>query len=160
MRKTILVAVCFLVSGTAFAQQDKPNSFHLFLTNPGYVSSALSGSHYTGAYGLGFQRMFTPHFSAEASLLRESRFGGTPAEPDAARSHGALSFFHRRRVEAVCWRRHAFGRWQLGVRPQRRRAVAVSHRTLGLRFDAKVMAGDKSTLREMTNGSVGLSWRF
>jgi hypothetical protein len=159
MRKTMLIAVCFLVSGAAFAQQDKPNTFHVFLTNPGYVSSDLSGSHYTGAYGLGFQRMFTPHFSAEASLLRESRFGGrlpnrTPLDL-TARYH----FF-----TDSSWKPYAGA----GVRlvdgnsafDLNGGVVWQFHRTLGLRFDAKVMAGDKSTLREMTNGSIGLSWRF
>jgi hypothetical protein len=159
MRNPIAVAVCFLVSVAAFAQQDQPNTLHLFLTNPGYVHSDVSGSRYTGAFGFAYQRMLAPHFSAEAGVLFEDYFGarlpGRTALDFTARYH----FF-----TDGAWKPYAgLGLRQVGGNHPVDFNGGVTwqfHRSLGLRFDGKVLLGNQPEIREPISGSLGLSWRF
>jgi hypothetical protein len=156
MRNPLMAAVCFLVSAAAFAQQQaQPNAFHVFVTDPGFVRSDRYGTRYTGAYGVGFERMFTPHVSAEAGIMRESRFGG-PAPLDlTARYHfftdGAWKPY------AGIGLRHVGNVSALGVDGG---VTWQFHRALGLRFDLKALMGNLSQVHEPVSGSVGLSWRF
>src|SRR5438552_3274171 len=73
MRK-IIVALCLILPATAaFAQQDKPNAFSVFVTNPGGGYS--SGRHFvSGAVGVGLQHMFTPRVSGEIAVSYDEQY--------------------------------------------------------------------------------------
>ena len=74
MRK-LIVFLSLFVATAAFAQQNKPNGFFIFVTNPGYASEPR-GNELNGAFGFALQRMFSPRFSGEIAISHDSETFG------------------------------------------------------------------------------------
>jgi outer membrane protein W len=168
----MILAVLLLSSGAAFAQE-KPTAIYVFVTNPSYAHSDLSGDRFDGAFGIALQRMFTPRFSGELSVSRRSDFSSyTTLNPDGTvlESH---SFTGYSMPVDLTVRYHFLtqGAWKpyagIGVRYASRAFGDVTggvvwqfHRSLGLRLDAKVLVGSRTRFDDQVNTSAGLAWRF
>src|SRR5207247_9063214 len=74
MRK-LIVFLSLFVATAAFAQQNKPNGFFIFVTNPGYAREP-GGNECNGAFGFALQRMFSPRFSGEIAISHDSETFG------------------------------------------------------------------------------------
>lgn len=178
MRKLIVIAVSLLASTAAFAQQqDKPTSFYVFVSNPGFTYSENSGSNWEGAFGVALQRMFTPHVSGELSVSRDHRISRLPrfdVNGNIIEGAPARKINHDFTPVDLSARYHFFNdsTWKpyagVGVRYVESRAVGSVtggvvwqfRPSLGLRFDAKVLLGNQPTFTDTFNGSAGLAWRF
>ena len=172
MRKLIIV-ICLFVATAASAQQNKPNGFYVFITNPGYASEP-AGHGWNGAFGVALQRMFSPRFSGEVAVshdtetfvFRSFTSGGTllaghqvtayslPVDL-TARYHflNDSSWKPYIGAEARYVDSRAFFGMTGGVVWQFRPA-------LGLRFDSKLLVSDRPVHGERLYNSIGLSWRF
>ncbi len=173
MRKLAIV-LAFLVSTAAFAQQDKPTGFYVFVTNPGYGHSERSGSYWSGAFGVALQRMFTPHFSGEVTVSRDRQNRGyTLFGPDGTVVENRWLISYSTPVDLTA--RYHFltdGAWKpyagTGVRWVDSRAffdltggvIWQFRPSLGLRFDGKLLLGNQSRFNDTFNASAGLAWRF
>ena len=167
MRMTVVV-LTFLIAATAFAQQDKPNSFSVFLGDPTYLSDA-QGREIDGQFGVALQRMFAPHFSAEIAVSHETvlfadrsvrsgffgnrRVGFTPVDL-SARYHFPNE--SRWKPYLGVMTRYVDGETFVGANG----GVLWQFRpTLGLRFDGKALVSSSGQGTHLLH-SVGLSWRF
>jgi|ERR1051325_1814897 hypothetical protein len=172
MRK-ILVA-CLFLGATAVFAQERPTAISVFVTNPGFIHSDYSGNRWEGEFGVALQRMFTPRFSAELAVSQRSRTSGfTTFNSDGTVRENRI--FTETTLPVDLTARYHFATqstWKpyagLGLRyVGGRTALDVDggvvwqfHRTLGLRFDARVIPGNDAHFSDTINGSVGLSWRF
>lgn len=174
MRKLALV-VCLLVSTVAFAQQDnKQNGLFLFVTNPGRGgTTGVGGTYWEGAFGVALQRMFTPHVSGEVTVSRQRQITGNAfIGPTGVVEYG--QFVNWYTPVDLTARYHFFtdGSWKpyagAGVRlidghgagDLTGGVIWQFHRSLGLRFDGKVLLGNQDRYNETFNASIGLAWRF
>ncbi len=180
MRRVIVIAVCLLLSAAAFAQQDRPTALFVFVTNPGYTDSAPSGGHYTGAYGIALQRMFTPHISGELTVSRDGElrpvttfFTDRPPVTKVRTTYATpidlTARYHF--FAASSWKPYAgIGLRYVGspvpVVPNQTTVSLTAgtvwqfSRSVGLRFDGKLLLDNHPAWGDRFNGSVGLAWRF
>lgn len=180
--RTLAAVACMVVALSASAQQERLNAFHVFVANPSYTSSESSGTNWGGAIGVAYQRRFASvwglevavardtHHSSYASFDRDgnvvasgsSRWTSTPVDLAALYHFPNQSSWKpylgvdvryvdapRNAVENT---RFVYGIeggvvWQFG-------------RTVGVRFDGKVLAGDSPVWVDTFNAGIGLSWRF
>src|SRR5258705_90174 len=71
----LTVLVCLILATAAFGQQNKPNGFYVFVTNPRYAGGP-GGHDFEGAFGVALQRMFSPRFSGEVAVSHDSETFG------------------------------------------------------------------------------------
>jgi outer membrane protein W len=174
MRAVTLVAVLMLLfSAVAFAQE-KPTAVYVFVTNPGVVHSQNVGTRWEGSFGIALQRMFAQRWSAEVAVSQQSRLRGfTTFNPDGSVIESRVFTETTLPVDVSArYHFHTQGAWKpyagLGMRwIEGTTSAGVTggvvwqfHRTLGLRFDGRVLIGNDSRFDDTINGSVGLSWRF
>jgi len=192
MRKSgVLAASLLFVVTSAFAQQDgHSNTVSVFVSDLSIVYTSHSGTDLDGSYGVAFNHMFNRHLSGELSVtnqpIQRSIIVASASGPifSTSREHlypiDASVSYHF--LTDSRWRPYLGG----GVRylentvsfdlPTGTRRF--SHRTvdpeitggvtwqfrpnLGLRFDAKKIVGDSSSILgdSALSGSVGLSFRF
>ena len=172
MRKLVIV-LCLVVAPAAFAQQNTPNTFYVFVTNPGGGSSTNEQS-WDGAFGIALQRMFTPRFSGEVAVSHDVQYTRVRTfNPDF--TDASSSMLTTRTTPVDLTGRYHFlngSRWTpyvgAGMRFVDGRAfsdvtggvVWQFRPALGLRFDAKVLVSDRPLHNERLYNSIGLSWRF
>src|SRR6266540_2101654 len=70
MRRVAAILFAFLLASTAFGQQK--NAFSVFYNDPSYWFSSSSGGHAEGGVGVAVSHAFSPIFSTELSIARES----------------------------------------------------------------------------------------
>ena len=170
----ILAAAACLVLSLSAAAQERANAFHVFLANPSYAHSDRAGDSFTGAVGIAYSRVFARNWAAEIVVAREtSRQGftrydhnGNIIEQQRWTSHSTpvdLAGFYNfpntsswkpylgavvRSVDSkVLYGIDGGVVWQFG-------------KSVGLRFDGKVLGGDRPSWVDTLNASVGLAWRF
>jgi Outer membrane protein beta-barrel domain len=174
MRKLIVVAVCFLVSTAAVAQQNKPNGLFVFVTNPSWGYSTGSGSNWDASFGVALQRMFTPNLSGEVTVSHERHTGRVLSFDPNGNVIDSRTFTDDFTPVDLTARYHFLNdsAWKpyagVGARYVEGRAIGgltggvvwQFRPALGLRFDAKVLLGNQSRFTDTFNGSVGLAWRF
>lgn len=180
--RTMAAVACLVVALSASAQEQRLNAFHVFVANPSFTSSDSAGSSWGGAVGVAYQRRFAEVWAVEVAVAREShhssyqkfdrqgnviesgssRWNTTPLDVAALYQFPNESSWKPylgvdvRYVDAppnaVEDTRFAYGLeggvvWQFG-------------RSVGLRFDAKILAGDSPVWLDTFNAGVGVSWRF
>ena len=179
--RTMAAAAC-LVIACSMSAQERENAFHVFIANPSFTSSDSAGSHWDGAVGIAYQRRFAETWGVELAVAREShRSGylkfdraGNVIDSGSSRWNTTpvdlAAFYHFHNTsnwkpyvgvdlryvdappDAVEDTRFAYGIeggvvWQFG-------------KSVGLRFDGKVLAGDSPVWVDTFNAGVGLVWRF
>ena len=172
MRKIVVIA-CLFIATAAFAQQNKPNGFYVFVTNPGGGYSTNEQS-WQGAFGVALQHMFAPRFSGEISVSRDVQYTHVRIfNPDFTVASSYTLTTRTTPVDVTGryhflndshWKpyigadaRYVDSRMFLGVTGG---VVWQFRQSLGLRFDAKVLVSDRPQHNERLYNSVGLSWRF
>src|SRR5438270_537442 len=94
-KRFISLAVVSLIAAAASAQTA---SVSAFATNPGYVSSSVTGDHYSGGWGLGAEYWFSPRVSAAVSVSQEHYYTALSTFTPAG---GPLTAYERRNVHPV-----------------------------------------------------------
>lgn len=172
--RTMIVAVCLVFLATAAVAQEKPTAAYLFLTNPGVVYSDSAGTRWEGAFGFALQRMFTPRFSGELAVSRDiesfgfRRFAADGTELEhrevTTRSMPVDLTARYHFLNGSSWKpyagldaRYVDDRAFFGVNGG---VIWQFRPALGLRFDAKLLVGDRPLHGERLYNSAGLSWRF
>jgi opacity protein-like surface antigen len=167
-----LVPVCLLLTPVSAFGQDKPTAIYAFVSNPGFTRTH-SGDHWDGGLGVALQRNFTPRMSGELSVARETDVSGFTTFDSSGKVIEDRTFIgHSTAVDLTAlyhfatdsaWKPYIGG----GVRWRSVTAADVTggvlwqfHRTLGLRFDGKLVIGNQSRFDDRLIGSAGLSWRF
>lgn len=173
MRNLSIVVIALLfVCAAAFAQE-KPNTLHVFITNPGVGWSSGGGTDWQGVLGVGLQRMFTPHVSAEVDVSRERRIVGFTQFDSSGRPFSGGRLKTMAPVD-VTTNYHFLtdGPWKpyVGLAARLNEGAARAgvsggvvwqfRPSLGLRFDGKLLGNTHSRSDDAFKGSVGLSWRF
>ena len=172
MRK--LIVLCTLLVSTAAFAQEKPNGLFVFVTDPTYTSSRSTGGRWDGAFGVALQRMFTPRFSGELSVSRQSdRSGFTTFNPDGTVLESHVFTRYSTPVDLTAryhflndstWKPYAGigGRWvdSRGFLDLTGGVLWQFRPSLGLRFDGKLLFGGQTRFDNRFNGSAGLTWRF
>ena len=143
------------------------------MTNPGGGYS--TGRHFvSGAVGVGLQHMFTPRVSGEIAVSYDEQYTRVRTfNPDFTL---ASSYTLRTSTTPVdLTARYQFlndSNWKPYIGAGTRFADGLAfaevtggvvwqfHRSLGLRYDAKVLVNDRPQHNERVYNSVGLSWRF
>lgn len=177
-----MAAVACVVVALSLGAQESSNAFHVFVANPSYTSSDSAGTNWDGALGIAYQRRFAEVWGLELAVARESHSGGyrkfdhdgnvieSGSSSWNTTPFDLAAFYHFNNTsnwkpylgldvrfvdappDAVEDTRFAYGIeggvvWQFG-------------RSVGLRFDGKVLAGDSPVWVDTFNASVGVAWRF
>lgn len=180
MRKLIFAAA-LVVSVAAFAQE-KQNSFFVFISDPQYVWTQHNGSDFNAGVGVAVQHMFTPRWSGEVSVShRSSRatayfydFNGNVIQTIRFRARTTpvdlIAQYHF--VNNTAWKpyigggyTHVFVDSSTSQRDANYFAIngGVVWRirpAVGLRFDGKVLFGNRPAYINNSNLSIGVAWRF
>ena len=176
MRKLAFV-LCLFASLPLFAQQEKENSVYVFLTNPSFGWSDSSGTFYHGAYGVGLLHRFGSRWSGELAVSRQlDRSGFTRYDPNGniierrmfttTTTPVDLSA-HYHFFTASAWKPYA------GVTVRRTDderdpylagvtggVLWKIRPTFGIRFDGKLLLGDRPAYVDRVNASVGAAFSF
>ena len=182
MRNVTIGLLCLLLCAAASAQE-KPNAVYFFVTNPSYAESDASGSQFGGAIGLAFQRRLGERWSGEIAIARERRTVDVVFidlnEPPVVRSRSwtstpidAVVQYHFLRSDAS-WRPYvgAGARWAEAPPDAREEdgellgainagVVWQFRPAFGVRFDGKLLVGDRPAYLDSVQGSVGVAFRF
>ena len=181
MRK-LGIAATLLIALTAFAQE-KRNSFFVFVSDPEYVWRSSSGSDFNAGFGLALQHMFTPRWSGEVAVShRSSRatayfydFNGNIVDTIEFRARTTpvdlVAQYHW--VNSTAWKPYIGGGYthvfvdSSNVQQRDANFFTVNGGVVwrvrpawGLRFDGKVLFGDKPSYIDSSNVSFGVAWRF
>lgn len=192
MRKSIFIAASLLfVVAPAFAQQGSPsNTVSVFVSDLSIVYSSHNGTDLDASYGAAFSHMFSKHLSGELSVTSQP-IHRTVIVASAAGPISSTSREYLYPIDAnIAYHFLSDSRWKPylggGVRYLENTTrfdlptgvKRFSHRTadpeitggvtfqfrpnLGLRFDAKQIIGNSSSILgdSALSGSVGLSFRF
>jgi len=187
MRRVAAILFAFLLASTAFGQQK--NAFSVFYNDPSYWFSSSSGGHAEGGVGVAVSHAFSPIFSTELSIARESY----TLFANQAVSNGMISYdrvsvrttpidatarYHF--VNATRWKpyiggglryvdTHEIGRGTFSPRYTFRSVeseivggvVFQIRPRIGLIFDGKQLIGNHSLHSDPSfKGSIGFNWRF
>jgi outer membrane protein W len=182
MRKSGLLVLALLLAAPSLFAQEK-NNFSVFASSLEFSNSS-AGRRLNAAYGLSFERMFTPHLSAEISVSSESHhsYGYVVDETGYINQVSAVSF-RTHPIDLIA--RYRFvneSRWRpflgLGMRyaaaphvdsmfgyrnrwtPEADGGVVYQMRHLGIVIDGKALLGDHEYYDSVLKTSIGLSWRF
>jgi len=180
MRKLIFAAA-LLVSVAALAQE-KQNSFYVFVSDPQYVWTESNGSDFNAGFGVAVQHMFTPRWSGEVSAShRSSRatayfydFNGNIIQTLRYRAKmtpvDLMAQYHF--TNNTAWKPYlgaGYSHVFVDSNTQQRDAnyfvvnggvVWRIRPAVGLRFDGKVLFGDRPAYIDSSNLSIGVAWRF
>jgi outer membrane protein W len=178
MRTTVVIALLLLVLPAA-AQQ---NAVNVFISDLSVTSSDHSGDDVNGGIGIAYQRRFAPEWAAELSIAYESHdesyrvfdHNGNGIDRGGRSWHTTpvdLSGFYLFQNQTN-WKPYV----GLGVRWVDAPSDAADDtnflygatggvtwevgKKVGLRFDGKLLFGDRPTWVDTFTGSVGLAWRF
>ena len=181
--RNLTIGVLCLVFCAAASAQERGNALYFFISNPTYTESDASGSHFTGAVGIGYQRSFSDRWAGEFAIARQRQtvnFIETPEvnQPPIVVSRtwdstpvDGLVQYHFRRADAA-WRPYLGGGMRWAAAPEdvaedtevfvtvNGGVVWFFGPALGLRLDGKYLPGDRPAYVDPFQGSVGLAWRF
>ncbi|HJT16628.1 MAG TPA: OmpW family outer membrane protein [Thermoanaerobaculia bacterium] len=168
MRKLFIVLLA--VAPAAFAQQK--NEFSIFISNPGYTSFQ-NQSWWEGGVGMSFDKMVSPHVSAQLSIAEERyHFVATNARtyPETVLPIDFIGRYHF--ATESRWRPYLgfgvryvaapFG-YASRLNPEINGGVVFQvRRSLGIFVDAKQVLGMQSgpVYDPLTKTALGLSWRW
>lgn len=182
MRNLTIGLLCLLLCAAASAQE-KPNAVYFFVANPSYTESNFSGRRLDGAIGLAFQRYLGERWSGEVAISRERHTVDVVFidlnEPPVVRSHSWTSTpidvvvqYHFLRPDAS-WRPYAGAgaRWAEAppdARDEDGELLAAINAgvvwqfrpALGVRFDGRLLAGDRPAYLDSVQAAVGVAFRF
>lgn len=181
MRKPGIAAILF-IAWSAFAQE-KPNSLFVFVSDPQYTWTSNNGSDFSAGFGVALQHMLTPKWSGEVAVShRSSRttaylydFNGNIIDTIEFRSRTTpvdlVAQYHW--INSTAWKPYLGGGYThvfvSSSNAQQRDAnfftfdggvVWRVRPAWGLRFDGKVLLGDKPSYIDSSNVSFGVAWRF
>ena len=182
MRRLALLTL--LIAAAAFAQEEKRNTFFVFVSDPQYMWTSDNGSDFNAGYGVGVQHMFTPHWSGELSVShRSSRsrayfydLNGNIVNVVDFRAKtnpvDILAQYHF--VNGTSWKpyigagvTHVYVSTDSSLRQRDQTFGTIDGGVVwriksdfGLRFDGKVLFGDHPAYIDSTNVSFGLAWRW
>jgi hypothetical protein len=172
--RTLVVAALLLAPLSLFAQE-KRNSLYVFIANPEFTSSETSGTNYSGAFGVALQHKFRERWSGELTIARQRqrtgilRFDpqGNVIERQTFYSHSIpvdlAGYYHF--LNDSAWKPY------LGLAA---RYVAEEggaggigggvlwrlRPAFGIRFDGKLLLGNRLSHMSSFNGAVGVAWSF
>ena len=178
--RTLVAVACFVFALPALAQE-RVNAFHVFLGNPSFAHSDRTGDNFTGTIGIAYQRRIGRAWAAELAVARATEHTGyIRYDRDGNVIEERHSTLHSTPVDVAgfyqfpnesSWKPYlgAVVRW---IEPD---AIGVDDallygidggvvwqfgKSIGLRFDGKILGGDRPTWVDQLNASAGLSWRF
>lgn len=183
MRTIAAAAVCFVVTLSAGAQQEKSNALHFFVANPSFSSSDQAGSSYHGTVGLAYSHRLAQRWAAELTIARtEDSASYRRYDHNGNVIESGSSSWHTTPVDLAAFYQFPTGtNWKpyLGAAIRyvdappnavdtSRVAYGVNggvvwqfHHSLGVRFDGKVLASSGSPVWiDSFNAGVGVVWRF
>ena len=181
MYKLGIAAVLF-IAVTASAQE-RPNSFFVFVSDPQYMWTSSHGSDFDAGFGLALQHMFSPGWSGEVAVSRRSSratayfydFNGNIIDTIELRSQTTpvdlVAQYHW--VNSTAWKPYAGGGYtHVFVNSSNDGQSDANFFNInggvvwrvrpawGVRFDGKVLVGDRPSYIDSLNFSFGVAWRF
>jgi hypothetical protein len=178
MRNLVLAASLLLLALPLSAQQQR-NAFHVFVANPSFAWSEGSGDQYGGSLGVAYQRRVGRAWAFEVAAARDVD-RSTAISFD---SNGNIIDEQTRTIRTIPidlgamylfqndtrWKPYLGTtlRWTEGDPEGSSMLYGLTggvvwqfSNSFGLRFDGKLLTGDRPTWLNTFNSSAGLSWRF
>lgn len=179
MRKLAIAAVLLLASLSLFAQE-KPDSIYVFISNPEFGQSEATGTHYRGAFGIGWQHRFGERWSGELAVSRQRDTEGyTTFDHDGnvierVRMHIDTTpvdlAAHYHFLNSGSWKPYLTlgARWagESGAYSSQYQGAAGAGVTwqirpqFGIRFDGRLLFGSAPSYVNRLNASAGVAWSF
>ena len=169
-----LTAIVFLVLSFAVSAQEKLNAFHVFLANPSFTQSDSTGNNFSGAVGVAYQRRVARVWAVELAVARATDretiihydHNGNVVETRRSTSNttpvDAAAFYQF--PNDTSWKpylgavvREIDSNLLYGVGGG---VVWQFGQSLGLRFDGRILGGDRPSWVDQFNASAGVTWRF
>ena len=168
-----LALIALLLAPLSLFAQDKRNSLYVFIANPEFTSSDSAGTNYSGAFGLALQHKFSERWSGEVGVSRHRERTGFVRFDPQGNVIERQTFHHDTTPVDLAGYYHFLN--SASWKPYLGLTARYSHGTtagigggvlwrlrpaFGIRFDGKVLFGDREPYVNRFTGAVGVAWSF